>query len=328
MTTMRILVTGGAGFVGSHACKALAQAGHEPIVFDSLVTGHADAVRWGPLVKCDLLDSDNLDAAFKAHKPDMVMHFAAYAYVGESVSSPAKYYRNNVCGSLNLLDSMIKHGVSSIVFSSTCATYGNAQKLPIDETTPQNPINPYGFTKLAIERALADYGNAYGLKWCAMRYFNAAGADPDGELGERHEPETHVIPLAIQAALGTAPPLAVFGSDYDTSDGSAVRDYIHVSDLADAHVRAIAYLGKGGISQAFNLATGKGTTVLELIAAVERAVGRKVPYRMAPRRAGDPPALLAAAERARAELGWTPRYADLDQLVGTAAQWFLRQHNG
>lgn len=324
---MRVLVVGGAGFVGSHACKALGKAGHEPIVFDNLVTGHADAVKWGPLVEGDLLDSNSLDAAFSAYKPDMVMHFAAYAYVGESVTDPAKYYRNNVCGSLNLLDSMLRHDVGSIVFSSTCATYGNVEKLPIDETMPQNPINPYGFTKLAIEHALADYGNAYGVKSCALRYFNAAGADPEGELGERHDPETHVIPLAIQAALGEAPPLSVFGSDYDTPDGSAIRDYVHVSDLADAHLLAIDYLQKGGKTRAFNLATGKGTTVLQLIAAVERATGRKVPYHLAPRRAGDPPALLAVAEQARLELGWIPRYADLDHLVGTASDWFLRQHN-
>ena len=324
---MRILVTGGAGYIGSHTCKALARAGHEPIVFDNLVYGHADAVQWGPLEQGDLLDAGRLDQLFATHRPDLVMHFAAYAYVGESVSDPAKYYRNNVTGSLSLLDAMVRNGVDKIIFSSTCATYGVPERLPIDESTPQNPINPYGFTKLAVERALADYGRAYAIKWAAMRYFNAAGSDPDGDLGEEHDPETHAIPLAIQAALGNGPTFRVFGTDYDTPDGSAVRDYIHVSDLAAAHAKAADYLAAGGESQAFNLSTGQGVSVLQLLQAVERATGRSVPADLVARREGDPPVLFARAERAERVLGWTPRFKDIDETVGTAAAWFMRRHN-
>jgi UDP-arabinose 4-epimerase len=319
-----ILVTGGAGYIGSHACKALARAGYLPIVYDSLVYGHEDAVKWGPLEKGDILDRDRLDAVMAAHRPALVMHFAAFAYVGESVTDPAKYYRNNIVGTLNLLDSMRAHDVGALVFSSTCATYGIPAALPIDEETPQAPINPYGFTKLAIERALADYGHAYGLRYAAMRYFNAAGADPDGDLGERHDPETHAVPLAIFAALGRGPEFQVFGADYPTPDGTAIRDYIHVSDLADAHVKAVPYLLNGGESGAFNLATGRGTSVAELLAAVERATGRKTPRRMAPRRAGDPPSLYAVARKAEAVLGWRPQYQDIDPIVATAANWFAR----
>lgn len=321
----RILVIGGAGYVGSHTCKALAQADYEPVVYDNLAFGHADAVKWGPLEIGDIRDSERLDLIFKRYRPDVVMHFAAFAYVGESVVDPSKYYNNNVSGTITLLDAMRRNGVGKIVFSSTCATYGIPQSLPIMEETPQAPINPYGYTKLVIERALADYERAYGLKWAAMRYFNAAGCDPDGELGERHAPETHVIPLAIMASLGAGPRFKVFGTDYDTPDGTAIRDYIHVSDLASAHVMAVPLLEKNAPGSAFNLATGRGTSVLELLNAVERATGLPVPVDYSPRRAGDPPILYALGQKARKVLGWAPMFVNIDEIVLTAAQWFMRE---
>jgi UDP-arabinose 4-epimerase len=321
---MRVLVTGGAGYIGSHTCKMLARAGHTPIVFDNLSSGHADAVRWGPLHVGDILEPDALDAAFAVHQPDMVIHFAALAYVGESVVDPSKYYRVNVTGTQTLLDTMRRHGVNRIVLSSSCATYGVPATLPISEATPQEPVNPYGFTKLVTERMAADYERAYGIRWVALRYFNAAGADPDGELGERHDPETHAIPLAIRAALGTAPPFSVMGTDYPTPDGSAVRDYVHVTDLADAHLRAMNHLRDGGSSGGFNLATGRGTSVLALIDAVAAATGRSVPVVHAARRPGDPPALYAKAERAAQVLGWQPRFTDIGPMVATATAWLLK----
>ncbi|WCM23875.1 UDP-glucose 4-epimerase GalE [Paraburkholderia bryophila] len=320
---MKVLVTGGAGFIGSHTCKALARGGHTPIVFDNLSTGHADAVRWGPLHTGDILDPVSLDAAFITYRPELVLHFAALAYVGESVVDPARYYRVNVAGTLSLLDAMRRHGVSRIVLSSSCATYGIPATLPISEASPQQPVNPYGFTKLATERLAADYERAYGMRWIALRYFNAAGADPEGELGERHAPETHAIPLAIGAALGSAPPFRVMGTDYPTPDGSAVRDYVHVTDLADAHVRAVDHLGHGGPSGAFNLATGRGTSVLELIDAVAAITGCTVPVIHAARRAGDPPALYANAALAEQMLGWRPRFVEIAPMVATAARWFM-----
>lgn len=321
---MRVLVTGGAGFIGSHACKALAKAGHEPIAFDNLSTGHRPSVRWGPLVVGDVNNRANLDAAFTRYQPDLVMHFAALAYVGVSVREPAAYYATNVGGTLALLEAMRSAGVNRIVFSSTCATYGEPDQLPITETTPQRPINPYGFTKLAVERMLADFERAYGLKWVALRYFNAAGADPEGELGEDHDPETHAIPLAIQSALGLRGPFQIFGADYPTPDGSAIRDYVHVSDLAEAHALATEYLVRGGASGAFNLATGVGVSVREIVRAVTSAVGRPVPVVEASRRAGDPATLFATGELARETLGWTPRYTAIGETVETAAQWLMR----
>ena len=321
---MRVLVTGGAGYIGSHTCKALARAGHTPVVFDNLSTGHADAVRWGALHVGDILDAHALDAACIAHRPEVVIHFAALAYVGESVVDPGRYYRVNVTGTQTLLDAMRRYGLTRIVLSSSCATYGIPDTLPISEDTPQQPVNPYGFTKLVTERMAADYERAYGIRWVALRYFNAAGADPEGELGERHDPETHAIPLAIGAALGTAPPFSVLGTDYPTPDGSAVRDYVHVADLADAHLRAMTHLGQGGGSGAFNLATGRGTSVLELIDAVAAATGRRVPMVLAARRPGDPPALYARADRAAQVLGWQPRFADIGPMVETAVQWFAK----
>ena len=321
-----VLVVGGAGYIGSHACKALHKAGYTPVVYDNLVYGHEDAVKWGPFEKGDLLDAARLDTVLSRYKPVCVMHFAAFAYVGESVTDPSKYYGNNITGSLALLDAMRRNGVDTIVFSSTCATYGEVDTLPIIETLPQNPVSPYGYSKLVVENALRDYGRAYGLKWVAMRYFNAAGLDPDGDLGERHDPETHAIPLALLAAMRQTE-FNVFGTDYDTPDGTAIRDYIHVCDLADAHVRAIAYLQNGGESTAFNLATGRGTSVKEILSAVEKAVGSPVPVKYAPRRAGDAPVLYATGEKARTLLGWVPEYTDIDLIVKTAADWFRRHHN-
>jgi UDP-arabinose 4-epimerase len=323
-----ILVTGGAGYVGSHACKALAAAGYRPIVYDNLARGHRDAVKWGPLVEGDLHDRDRLIAAMRAHRVEAVMHFAAFAYVGESVTAPALYYRNNVVGTLSLLDAMHASGVARIVFSSTCAVYGIPQTVPIRETTTKAPVNPYGETKLATERALRWYGAAYGMRSAALRYFNAAGADPDGEIGENHEPETHLIPLILRAALGTGEALRIFGSDYPTRDGSAIRDYIHVTDLADAHVRALRHLAEGGDSLELNLGTGGGHSVREVIAAVERIAGRKVPVSEAPRRPGDPPELVADAALAADRLGWRPRYSDLDTILRTALAWETRSAAG
>jgi UDP-arabinose 4-epimerase len=323
MLIMKALVTGGAGYIGSHTCKMLARAGHTPIVFDNLSTGHADAVKWGPLCVGDLLDAGALDAAFETHQPDIVIHFAALAYVGVSMQDPASYYRVNVGGTQSLLDAMRHHDVARIVLSSSCATYGIPAVLPITEDTPQHPVNPYGFTKLITERMAADYERAYGLRWIALRYFNAAGADPEGELGERHDPETHAIPLAIGAALGTGSAFKVMGTDYPTPDGSAVRDYVHVNDLADAHLRAMTHLLQGGDSGAFNLATGRGTSVLELLDAVRAATGKPVNALRAPRRAGDPPALYAQADKAQRVLGWKPQYMDIGPMVETAAKWFI-----
>jgi UDP-arabinose 4-epimerase len=317
-----VLVTGGAGYIGSHTCKALAASGFLPIVLDNLSSGHKDAVKWGAFVEGDIINSALLDRVFAEYSIDLVIHFAAYAYVGESVKDPEKYYQNNVAGTISLLAAMRRNHVNNIVFSSTCATYGDPKLLPITEETPQNPINPYGRTKLIIEMMLREYRNAYGLNWCALRYFNAAGCDPDGELGERHYPETHAIPLAIAAALGKAGPFKVMGTDYDTHDGTAIRDYVHVSDLADAHVKAAQYLLNGGESHAFNLATGQGISVKEILAAVRAAAGCDVPHENVPRREGDPPSLFAQAILAKTKLGWTPKFVDVKETVKTAVNWF------
>ena len=320
-----LLVTGGAGYIGAHACKALARAGYNPITYDSLVHGHEQAVRWGPFEAGDLLDRDRLDQVFERHRPAAVMHFAAFAYVGESVSQPGKYYRNNVCGTLNLLEAMRDHGVDRIVFSSTCATYGIPETSPIDEAAPQQPINPYGMSKLMVEQMLRDFETAHRIRWAVLRYFNAAGADPDGEIGELHDPETHLIPLALDAAAGRGDPLTVFGADYDTPDGTCVRDYIHVTDLASAHVLALEALQRGGASRVYNLGNGNGFSVREVIAAVEKVTGLEVPHRIGPRRAGDPAALVSKAVRAREELGWKPQLDDLEAIIGTAWAWHQRK---
>ncbi len=319
-----ILVTGGAGYVGSHACKALAAAGYRPVVYDNLSRGHRQAVRWGPFVEGDLHDGTRLATALSSHGVTAVMHFAAFAYVGESVADPETYYANNLGGTLALLGAMRKTGVETIVFSSTCAVYGVPDTLPIGETTAKAPLNPYGETKLAIERALHWYAGAYGTRYAALRYFNAAGADPQGEIGEDHEPETHLIPLILRAALGSGDPIQIYGTDYPTRDGTAIRDYIHVSDLADAHVRALGHLAAGGDSAALNLGTGRGYSVREVIAAVERIGGRKVPQREAARRQGDPPELVADPALALSRLGWQPRHSDLDTIIATALAWETR----
>ena len=316
-----VLVTGGAGYIGSHACKILARAGHRPVVFDNLSRGHREAVRWGPFVEGDLADRKRLVNALEAHRVAAVMHFAAYAYVGESVADPALYYRNNLAGTLSLLEAMCETGVDKIVFSSTCATYGIPDSVPIGESVPQLPVNPYGETKLAIERALRWYGEAYHLRSVSLRYFNAAGADPEGEIGELHDPETHLVPLVLQAALGQRSHVEIYGTDYPTADGTAIRDYIHVEDLADAHLRALEHLWAGCESAALNLGTGKGHSVREVITAAEVVSGRAVPRRNAARRAGDPPILIADPSLAAEQLGWRARHSDLQNIIRTAFAW-------
>jgi UDP-arabinose 4-epimerase len=324
---MQILITGGAGYIGSHTAKRLAGAGYEPIVLDNLRHGHRRAVRWGPLEEMDLGDRKGLRRVFEKYRIAAVIHFAAFAYVGESMREPAEYFRNNVVNTLNLLDAMREGGVGRIVFSSSCATYGEPHQIPIPEDHPQRPVNPYGESKLMVERLLEWYGQAYGLAWTALRYFNAAGADPDGELGEAHAPETHLIPRAIAAAFGDLSALDLFGTDYDTPDGTAVRDYIHVTDLADAHMQALLRLSHGGHSTAFNLGTGCGHSVREVISMVEQVSQRKVPVTECPRRAGDPPMLVANSVRACRELEWTPRLSSLQQIVETAWRWQLFSRN-
>lgn len=319
MTT--ILVTGGAGYVGSHCCKAFAEAGWRVATFDNLSRGWREAVRYGELIEGDILDQPALDAAMARVKPDVVAHFAALAYVGESVSDPGAYYRTNTTGSLNLIEAMLRGGVNKLVFSSTCATYGVPISTPIEENHPQAPINPYGWSKLFVERMLADFAASQPLRYVSLRYFNAAGADESGELGERHEPETHAIPLAIRSALRPDHTFTIFGDDFETRDGTGLRDYIHVSDLADAHRRAAVYLMEGGRSDAFNLGTGNGTTVAEIAASVERAAGRPIKREIGPRRAGDPAALVASAGRARRILKWEPRRSDIDHIIATAWRW-------
>jgi UDP-arabinose 4-epimerase len=317
-----VLVTGGAGYIGSHACKALARAGYAPVAYDNLVHGHRWAVNWGPLVEADIADRTRLDEAISTYQPIAVMHFAAHAYVGESVTDPGKYYRNNVAGTLALLEAMRDHGIDKLVFSSTCATYGVPQRLPLTEDHPQQPINPYGATKLMVERMLADFDAAHGLRSTCLRYFNAAGADPDGEIGECHDPETHLIPLVLDAAAGIRSHITIHGDDYETPDGTCVRDYIHVSDLADAHVLALRALEQGGASTAYNLGNGRGFSVREVIDSARRITGRDIPVVVGERRPGDPPVLVGDAGRVRGELGWQPRHAQLDAIIGSAWHWY------
>lgn len=322
-----MLVTGGAGYIGSHACKALARAGYEVVVYDSLVAGHREAVRYGTLVEGDITDLKAVRQALARHRIQAVMHFAAFLDVGESVREPAKYYRNNVGGALTVLEAMAAEAVQCFVFSSTCATYGEPRETPIPETHPQAPINSYGDSKLAVERALPHFERACGIRWVALRYFNAAGADPDGEIGEDHSPEIHLIPRAIDAATG-GEGLTVFGDDYPTPDGTCLRDYIHVSDLADAHVKALQRIATGRPSAAYNLGTGTPQSVRAVIEAVERVTGKRVPWTLGPRRPGDPAALYAAPGKARTELEWTPRFADLDAIVGSAWRWHQSHPHG
>jgi UDP-arabinose 4-epimerase len=320
-----VLVTGGAGFIGSHTCKALAAHGFLPVAFDDLSRGHADFVRWGPLVKGDILEAAALDAAFEQHRPGAVIHFAALAYVGESMSRPLDYYRVNVAGLVNVLEAMLRHGSRAIVFSSSCATYGIPDRLPIVESAPQRPINPYGRSKLAGEQILADARAAEGLRVAMLRYFNAAGADPEGELVERHNPETHLIPLAIDAATGHGPPLQIFGTDYPTADGTCERDFVHVSDLAAAHVEALRHLNAGTSSLTLNLGTGKATSIRSVIEAVERVTDHAVPVVHAARRPGDPPVLIADVSLAHDLIGFRQRLSDIDTIVETA--WRARMRD-
>ena len=313
-------MTGGAGYIGSHAAKALHRAGYHVVVYDNLVAGHRAAVKFGEFIQGDVTDLAALRTALRRHDIGAVMHFAAFLDVAESVREPVRYYRNNVLGALTVLEAMVVEGVSLFVFSSTCATYGEPIETPITESHPQHPINSYGETKLAVERALPHFERAHGLRWTALRYFNAAGADPESELGEDHSPEIHVIPRAIEAATG-GPGLQVFGDDYPTPDGTCLRDYIHVTDLADAHVRALEAVAETGKSGAYNLGTGQPHSVREVIDAVSRVAGTPVPWTVAPRRPGDPAVLYAAPQKAQAELHWTAQYADWDTIVRTAWNW-------
>jgi UDP-glucose-4-epimerase GalE len=332
--TLSIFVTGGAGYIGSHMVKLLLRQGHQITVFDNLSTGHRDAVEGADFVEGDLRRATDAAQVFESRQFDAVMHFAASCYVGESVQNPAKYYVNNVIGTLNLLEVMRAAKVQRLVFSSTCSTYGNPVSVPMSEDHPQRPVNPYGMSKLTAERAMADYGRAYGLGTVALRYFNAAGCDPEGELGERHDPETHLIPLILLEALrvraGGKPEdtqLQVFGEDFDTPDGTCVRDYVHIADLCAAHLLALERLMGGGAAgfEAFNLGTGNGYSVKEVIETCRRVTGQDVRYRVAGRRAGDPARLVASAARARAELGWSPEFNELSDIVETAWGWFSRQ---
>ena len=316
-----VLVTGGAGYVGSHACKALAAAGHEPVVFDNLSTGWRAAVRWGPLVKGDLLDRTALDAAFAEHRPEAVMHFAALSYVGDSVVRPDLYWRNNVAGSINLAMAAREHGVEALVFSSTCATYGEARGETLEETDPQEPVNPYGATKLAVERMLRDFSAAFGLRSVAFRYFNAAGGDPEREIGEDHRPETHLVPIVLDAASGRRDAITINGTDYPTPDGTCIRDYVHVSDLADAHVLGLQWLLDGGESLALNLGSGSGHSVRAVIEAARRVTGCRIPVIEGPRRAGDPARLVSGSEKAERLLGWKPARSALETIVSDAWGW-------
>jgi UDP-glucose-4-epimerase GalE len=324
---MRILVTGGAGYIGSHAVRLFLARGHDVWVYDNLSLGHRAAVPADRLVVGDLADDARLDQLLLGRRIEAVVHFAAFALVGESVKHPAKYYLNNLANTLTLVEQMRRNGVSRIVFSSTCATYGTPEKVPIDEDTPQRPINPYGNTKLAVERALADYAAAYGWGVALPRYFNAAGAAPDGTIGEDHDPESHLIPIVIHAAMGKRPAVEIFGTDYPTPDGTCIRDYVHVDDLAEAHLLALEKLRPSQVLPV-NLGTGRGHSVREVIRAVEEVSGKKVPVREGPRREGDPPALVAAGDRARRELGWRPRYAELRGIVETAWNWHSRHPDG
>jgi UDP-glucose 4-epimerase len=326
---MKVLVAGGAGYIGSHCVKQLVAAGHEPVVLDNLVYGHRGAVDSSiRFHDVNLGDKTAIDGVLAAERPDVVMHFAAFAYVGESVTDPLKYYHNNVAATLNLLDSMLRHGVKKFVFSSTCATYGIPEKMPITEDLSQRPINPYGQTKLDVENMLKALAPATGLSFASFRYFNAAGAAEDGSIGEDHHPESHLIPLAIGAAQGSRPALQIFGNDYPTPDGTCLRDYVHVDDLSRAHIAAFEKLSAPGAQHFYNLGTGTPTSVLEVIRAVEKVSGLKVPANFAPRRAGDPPALYADASKARNELGWTPKFQTIEPIVATAWRWHQARPKG
>ena len=324
-TQPSVLVTGGAGYIGSHACKALAQAGYTPITYDNLVYGHPWAVKWGPLETGDIADRERLNAVIARYRPQAAMHFAAYTYVGESVENPGKYYRNNVAGTLTLLEALRDHGIDKLIFSSTCAIYGIPEAVPITETHPQRPINPYGASKLMIEQMLQDFAVAHDLRSISLRYFNAAGADPDGEIGESHNPETHLIPLVLEAAAGQRPAINIFGDDYDTPDGTCIRDYIHVTDLAQAHVLALQALQAGAVTTAYNLGNGQGASVHEVIASARRVTGREIVSMVDPRRPGDPARLVGDATRIQQNLGWCPQYTNLEVILENAWSWYQQR---
>lgn len=318
---MKVLVVGGAGYIGSHMVKMLLADGHQVVTFDNLSGGFRDAVLGGEFVEGDLADRLALDNVFALHRPDAVMHFASFIQVGESVQLPDKYYRNNFSNTVNLLDAMVAHGVKRFIFSSTAAIFGEPEYVPIDELHPTRPLNPYGRSKWMVEQMLVDYGLAFGLRYVCLRYFNAAGADPDGLLGERHQPETHLIPLVLQAASGRRPHIAVFGRDYDTPDGTCIRDYIHIADLCSAHLLALNMLSDGGHSNCFNLGNGEGFSVQQVIDAAQRIAGVSIQIVDAERRAGDPARLVADASRARRVLGWVPQHAELDAIIADAWRW-------
>ena len=318
---MNILVTGGAGYIGSHCCKELSKKGYHPITIDNLVYGHKNFVRWGEFFQGDAGDPAQLKECLSHYKIDAVMHFAAYAYVGESVEDPLKYYENNLRNTIQLLHAVLENNIKYIVFSSTCATYGDPEKIPIDEDHPLNPINPYGKTKRMVEEILADYHAAYGLKYMSLRYFNAAGADPDAEVGEDHDPETHLIPLVLDVAAGKRKVIKIFGTDYGTPDGTCIRDYIHVTDLAQAHILALQRLTGGADSSVYNLGNSQGFSVLEVIERARKITGKNIAVENSDRRPGDPPVLIASNEKAVKELGWKPQYADLDDIIATAWRW-------
>tara|TARA_B100000315_G_scaffold260400_1_gene321438 strand:+ start:2776 stop:3798 length:1023 start_codon:yes stop_codon:yes gene_type:complete len=328
-----VLVTGGAGYIGSHACKMLANSGFTPVVVDNLSTGFDWAVQWGELEECDVRDGEKLSQIFKRHQPAAVMHFAAKSYVGESVEKPDIYYNNNVIGTMTLLDTMRDHGVPHLVFSSTCATYGIPETIPIDESHPQIPINPYGMSKFIAEQMMADYSRAYGpdynLRFASLRYFNAAGGDPEAEIGEAHDPETHLIPLVLDVAAGRRDKIQIFGTDYETPDGTCIRDYIHVTDLAEAHVLALKYLQEGGENQFLNLGNNQGFSVREVIETTEKVIGRPIKIEEADRRAGDPAELVSGSTLAEEILGWRPVRADIGIQIEDAWRWHMKffHHN-
>jgi UDP-glucose 4-epimerase len=326
---MNVLVVGGAGYIGSHMVKLLFDSGHSVVILDNFSTGHRDAVPEDVVVEGDLADQAVLDRLFSRHRFDGVIHFASFIQVGESMEKPDGYYRNNFVNTLNLVETMHRHGTGNLIFSSTAAVFGEPERVPIDEHHPKNPINPYGMSKLMVERLLADMDSAYGMRSVALRYFNAAGADPGGALGERHDPETHLIPLVLQAASGHRPSVQIFGRDYDTPDGTCVRDYVHVADLCQAHLQALTYLKQGGQTQAFNLGNGSGFSVQEVIDAARRVTGRPIEVVDAPRRPGDPARLVADATLARKVLGWSPSYTSIGRIVEDAWRWeSKRYHSG
>ena len=316
-----ILITGGAGYIGAHANKALFNKGYETLVLDNFIYGHKEFLKWGAFEHCDLGDMDKLRLLFKKYPVSAAMHFAAFTYVGESVVDPQKYYTNNVINTMNLLQVMLENNVKVFIFSSSCAVYGNPLKIPISEEHPLNPINPYGKTKLMVENILRDYSDAYGLKYASLRYFNAAGADPDTEIGERHEPETHLIPLVLDAAIGKRDDIKIFGTDYDTPDGTCIRDYVHVTDLSDAHLLAFEYLLDGGKSDVFNLGNGNGFSVKEIIEKARIITGKEIKAVESERRQGDPPVLIGSSKKAEKILNWKPKYNDLATIIDTAWRW-------